>query len=257
MHLFAMLRLILLGTTLLFSLITLGLAANLVDKLGDQWSFPGFAVAVSVLTILAVVPMIVIDLLRRGALMSWVVVELPIMGILWVLWLSSAALSTSVGLFLGDCSSFSFDSALESLCRQYSALQAFSWLNWLLVKTYVIVTLALAILALMKGHKRVWFSPVSDLSFSPTHTHSGEPKIPPPATAPGGYNPDPRMAHNHSASPSSGYPPNQPPTLYSPPSGQYPPQQQPYQSPYPNQGPAQYGSPVQTYQSPPPHAAQV
>jgi len=80
-------------------------------------------------------------------------------------------LSTS-SLIIGDCRG-------DSLCQQYAALQGFAWLAWLLLTAYIIIVLVLAILASVKGHSRAWLSPTSDLSFTPTHTASGEPKIPP------------------------------------------------------------------------------
>lgn len=69
---------------------------------------------------------------------------------------------------------------IESLCRQYSALQAFQWLTWLLLFAYIVLVIILAVMATVKGNKRAWLSPTSDLSFSPTHSASTEPKIPPP-----------------------------------------------------------------------------
>ncbi|KAG8815165.1 hypothetical protein FRC19_001218 [Serendipita sp. 401] len=59
MNLFALLRLCILGTILLFSVIVMGLAANLTANT-ITLSFPGFAVAVSVLTIIALTPMYVV-----------------------------------------------------------------------------------------------------------------------------------------------------------------------------------------------------
>ncbi|KAG8752656.1 hypothetical protein FRC14_006814 [Serendipita sp. 396] len=249
MNLFALLRLCILGTILLFSVIVMGLAANLTANT-ITLSFPGFAVAVSVLTIIALTPILVIDRLRKGSFLSWVVVEFGVSAVLWVLWLASASLTTSSGLFTGDCGIW-ISSRLESFCRQYSAVQAFSWLNWLLFKVYGILLLVLAILAAMKGHKRVWFSPASDLSFSPTHTHSGEPKIPPPGAVPyqnTGGSPMPYNttggSYNAGPNPNPAYPGYVPQGQYAPPAG----------SPQPSYG-APYGSPVPP--PPNPHASHV
>jgi len=189
-------RLVIYGVLLLFSLIVLGLAGNLTANT-DGWSFPGFAVAVSVLTLLALIPMLVVDLVRKGSFISWVAIELAVFGVLWVLWLASASLSTSTLLFTGDCGVWL--PSIASLCRQYSAVQAFSWLTWLIIKAYIILLLILAILAMTRGHKRVWLSQASDLSFSPTR----ESKIPPSnyGNAPYGGFP--------AGTPVAGYPPNQ------------------------------------------------
>jgi len=205
LHPFAIVRFVVYGVLLFFSVVTLGLAANLVSQF-SEWTFPGFAVAVSVLTIVSLVPLLVVDMIRRGSFISWVAIELAVFGVLWVLWLASAALSTSTLLFTGDCSVWV--PSLASLCRQYSAVQAFSWLAWLLIKAYIILVLVLAILAMNRGHKRVWLGPSSDLSFSGNHTVSGESKIPPS----GSYN-----NTSYAGSPAGQYPPGQ--------YGQYPPQQ--------------------------------
>ncbi|PVG03532.1 hypothetical protein CPB86DRAFT_804053 [Serendipita vermifera] len=212
MQLYETIRLAVFGVLLLFSLIVLGLSGNLVAHT-NGYSFPGFSVAVAVLTIIIVIPMLVIDRIRKGAVVSWVAVELGWCFFLWVFWLAAAALSTSTFLFTGDCGYWAdliYYSGWETLCRQYQAVQAFLWLGWLLIKVYIILTLVLAILAATRGHSKVWTSPTSDLSFSPTHTKSGEPKIPPVAGGAGAY---PNMAYNQGApvgAPGTGYPPNQP-----------------------------------------------
>jgi len=191
---FATVRLVIYGVLLLFSLIVLGLACNLITN--ATGSFPGFVVAVSVLTLLALVPTLVVDL---GPFFSWVAIELAVFGVLSVLWLASAALSTSPLLFTQDSGVWlSFN--IASLC---SAVQAFSWLTWLIIMAYIILLFVLANLAMTRGHKRVWLSQASNLSFSPTRTASGKSKIPPSnyGNAPYGVFP--------AGTPVAGYPPNQ------------------------------------------------
>jgi hypothetical protein len=125
--------------------------------------------------------------------------------------------------------------SIASLCRQYSAVQAFLWLGWLIIKAYIILLLILAILAVTRGHKRVWLGPASDLSFSPTRTAAKDYGNAPYGVSPG--------------TPAAGYPPNQ----YG---GQYPQQpvmQQQQGVPYGQQQP--YVPPPQP--SPHPGVAQV
>jgi len=227
MNIFAAIRLVVFGVILLFSFINLALAANLTSKT-EGWTFPGFAVAVSILTLIIAIPMLVVDFLRKGSFVSWVATELGWCGLLWVLWIASAGLSTSTLLFIGDCSVWS--PSLETLCRQYSAVQAFSWLTWLLLTFYIITVIVLSVLATVKGNSRVWLSPASDLSFSPTHTASGEPKIPP-------YNP------NYAGTPAGGAYAGNPAGGYAGTPGAYPPGQQ--QQGY-NAGPGQPISPNMT-----------
>ena len=68
--------------------------------------------------------------MRRGAVTSWILVELVVTGILWVLWLAAAADATSAtdGVTL-DCGDALGDA--ETVCREYQAIQAFEYLNWI------------------------------------------------------------------------------------------------------------------------------
>jgi hypothetical protein len=202
-NIFATLRLGVFGVILLFSLITLGLAANLTTKT-IGWTFPGFSVAVSILTMVIAIPMLVVDRLRKGSFVSWVATELGWCGLLWILWLSSSGLSTSTVFFTGDCAAWADVPEFETICQQYSALQAFSWLTWLLFTGYIISVIVLSILATVKGNSRVWLNPASDLSFSPQQTHSGEPK-----------NPSANYSPNYGGTPGA-YPPGQQPVGYNP-----------------------------------------
>jgi preprotein translocase subunit SecG len=205
MNLFATLRYLVFVVVLVFALIHLALAASLTSFIGTLLTFPGFAVAVSVLTLVIAIPMLVVDFIRKGSVISWVATELGWCGLLWVLWLASAALSTS-SLIIGDC-------AGDSLCQQYQALQGFAWLTWLLLTAYIIIVIVLAILATVKGHSRAWLSPASDLSFTPTHTASGEPKIPPFNNNAYGGSPAPNVyagTPNAYGGTPGAYPPGQP-----------------------------------------------
>lgn len=217
MNVFPVIRLGVFGVILLFSLINLGLAGNLTAKTSG-WSFPGFALAVSILTFVIAIPMLVVDFMRKGSFVSWVATELGWCGLLWILWLASAALSTSTLLFTGDCGVWV--PSLETLCRQYSAVQAFSWLTWLILTAYIIMVIVLAVLATVKGNGRAWLSPASELSFSPASTTTGgESKIPPYNNTayggapgghayPGGPTPNVYPGGNPAAYPPAGYNPN-------------------------------------------------
>ena len=107
--------------------------------------------------------------------------------------------------------------AVASYCSQYQALQAFSWLNWLIFFFYWIALLVFALIAQSRG-KNAWMQPTTELASGiPAAGHAtGEPKIPPPQ--------------------------NYPPGNFAP--GTYPPQGYPQQSFTPNQYPQQGHTPA-------------
>jgi hypothetical protein len=262
MHVFSIVRLVAFGVVLAFSLIVLGIAANFVAQSSGYSGYtgygfgstaPGFSVATPVLTFVILIPVIIIDFLRKGAMTSLAAVELGFTGFLWVLWLACASNSTAAlgGASLGDCGytylGFSLGSAPEAYCHQYQALLAFSWLNWLILVFYWIALLSFAILAQSRGNKNAFMQPTAELAVSVPYggNATGEPKVPPV----------------------QGYPTG---NTY-PPQGQYPqqsfaPGQYPQQSYTPSQFPQQTYTPaplpppvstVSTPPPPPPGAAQV
>jgi len=171
MALFNTIRVVSFIAILLFALIVLGISGHWVSLLQgfvSSYSNPAaFALAVSVITWAFLGPLPLISMLRKGSILSWVVVELAIVGLLWVLWLAAAAYVTSMtaGASL-NCDYAFLTPEAESICRQYQALQAFSWLNWLILFMYLVLLLVFAIKAQGKGHS-VWTSDVTDLqSFS-------------------------------------------------------------------------------------------
>jgi len=167
MALFNTIRTASFATLLLFTLIVLGISAHWVSVLQGFYSAAytasGFALAVSVITLAFILPMLLISILRKGSLLSWVVVELGVCGVLWVLWLASAAYTTSMtGGATLNCDYALLSAEVQSICHQYQALQAFSWLNWLILFAYIVLLLVFAIKAQGHGHS-VWTSDVIDV----------------------------------------------------------------------------------------------
>jgi len=250
---FNVVRLVAFGVALAFALIILGISANFVAattkySVYTGSSVPGFSVATSVLTLVILVPVLVIDFLRKGAVTSLTATELGFVGFLWVLWLACGANATAAlgGFTIGDCGSidgFQIDPASASYCRQYQALQAFSWLTWLILFFYWVALLVFALVALARGNKNAFLQPTTELASSVPHggNAAGQPEIPPPQKyPPGGISP-------------GTYPPQgqYPQQTYTPAPGQYP--QQTY-SPAPPQG-QMYQQPYTM--SPPSNAVQV
>ncbi|CAE6533778.1 unnamed protein product [Rhizoctonia solani] len=190
MALFDTLRLASFATVLAFSLIVLGISGYWVSQLqGVATSFAtssSFSLAVSVITWAFMFPILLVSALRRGSFLSWVAIELGICGFLWVLWLASASYTTSMsaGVTL-NCDlaltteaesvcrqyqaiqAFSWLNWLipeaESVCRQYQAIQAFSWLNWLILFAYIVIAVIFAVKAMNKGQS-VWTMEITDLA---------------------------------------------------------------------------------------------
>ncbi|GAB1524930.1 membrane-associating domain protein [Rhizoctonia solani] len=167
MPLFDTVRLASYATVLVFSLIVLGISGywvGLFQGAGTGLGTPAsFSLAVSVITWAFMFPALLVSTFRRGSFLSWVAIELGICGFLWVLWLASAAYTTSLsaGMTL-NCDLVS-NTGAESICRQYQAIQAFSWLNWLILFAYIVLVIALAIKGMNKGQS-VWTMEISDLS---------------------------------------------------------------------------------------------
>ncbi|KIO30964.1 hypothetical protein M407DRAFT_144298 [Tulasnella calospora MUT 4182] len=242
-------RLVIFVTALCFSLIVLGILANftnITSQNGFYYQAFALGIATSLMTFLLVGASLIIDRLRRGAITSLVMVELAWVGLLWVLWLATAASITDLGIFT-SCGYF--NSEVESTCHQYQAAQAFSFLNWLMLFGWWIALLAMSIRAASNGISGVWRTPVTE--------HPGWNKN---ATSPyGATTTYPTMpANNYGApgqpqQPGYGMPPQQQ-TPYSPQQGYGtpPPQQQPYGTPQPQQQPYGTPQPQQGYGTPAP-----
>jgi hypothetical protein len=157
---------------ILLAFVVLGLDAYFVNEANKASSFdvlgysvptgieiPTFAqlgVATSVLTIASLIPILIIDQLRKGAATSFVVVELAWLGFLWVLWLATAA----------DTADFDACSKFSTFCSKYHAAEAMSFLTWLLLMGYWIVLLVHTIIAVNNGQNRIWFTSVIDADFT-------------------------------------------------------------------------------------------
>jgi len=216
-------RLGIFGLVSFFSIIVLGLGAHIVSVLAPAaapFDFAGLGIAVSLLTLISLIPMLVLSFLDKVLWVNMVAVEIGWLGLLWVLWLATAALTNN------DLAEFVFgvcDFADNTLgCGEVLGFQALSWLNWVLLFKYTIVLIALTVFQHLRGNQ-VWMAPVYQVNF-----------FAPPAGAPG--------------------------VVYEQKPGQYPqqPQQYPPQQPqqYPPQQPQQYSpqQPQQTGQAgyPPP-----
>ncbi|KAK0206067.1 hypothetical protein DFS33DRAFT_1312058 [Desarmillaria ectypa] len=179
MSLIAILRLTALVVTLVFSVIILGLSAHITylttTFYGAYFTFAAMSIATATLTILTLPVMIAIDVTRKGAFTSMVVVELSWLGFLCVLWLTSAALTSdaNANTFVSGCGYFNV--GLDQACKEFNAIEAFDFLNWLILIGYTITLIVFAIIAVNRGNRGVWTSSTTATDFfaSGVGGHSG------------------------------------------------------------------------------------
>lgn len=169
------------AVTLFFSLIMLGVSAGYIGQAanigGGAPNFSIFGLVVALLTMFSIGPMFAIDFIRRGAITSWIVVELSVIGLLWILWLASAATTSSVtGGATVDCG-FTLSGAGNNLCHLYQAIEAFGFINWLIFLGYWITLLVFALRSHLQGDMTVWQGTVRDNAFSKGTSGSG-PDVP-------------------------------------------------------------------------------
>ncbi|KAJ7179507.1 hypothetical protein C8R46DRAFT_642643 [Mycena filopes] len=187
-----LIRLVALSVVLAFAVIVLGLSAALTATtekyLGGYFEFAALAIATALITLLTVPVMIALEFMRPGAVFtSMIVVELSWLFIVWVLWLATAADAAQEGqIFISNCGDY-LDGTVKTACQEAQAVQAFSFLNWIILMIYTIFILVLAITAASRKHTGVWKSSVAD---APFFTPGNESSIPPvtsqPESAPAG-----------------------------------------------------------------------
>jgi len=186
----SLVRITALSVVLAFAVIVLGLSAALTSTtekfLDGFFEFAALGIATAALTIITLPIMIILEVLRPGVTFtSMIAVELSWLSILWVLWLATAADSAQAGqaTFISGCDYI--DSTVKAACQQTAGIQAFSFLNWIILMGYTILILVLSLIAHSRQHTGVWKSSVAQ---APFFAPSAAPAIPPvtsqPAAAP-------------------------------------------------------------------------
>uniref|UniRef100_A0A0W0G478 MARVEL domain-containing protein n=1 Tax=Moniliophthora roreri TaxID=221103 RepID=A0A0W0G478_MONRR len=160
-------RLATLITTLVFAVVILGLNAHLTwitnSYFGGYFSFAALSIATAILTILTLPVMIWLELSSKGkgAFIALIITELIWLGILWVLWLASAAKAAddNSAIFPDGCNFIV--SYIDTTCREFAAIVAFNFLTWFALSAYTVTVLVLSILSAKRGNP-VWFFTVRE-----------------------------------------------------------------------------------------------
>ncbi|KAJ7261465.1 hypothetical protein C8J57DRAFT_1134330 [Mycena rebaudengoi] len=212
-------RVIAFSVVSVFSMITLGLAASLIDTTikfdNVYFIYATLAVAAAALTLISVPTMytsfnpagllrsgppftrLVLDMLRPGSPSSGIVTELSIRPSLSILWLSTGANTAETGpallfLYLDGCTNDPFFGtslgAETGACQKTSAIEAFAFLNWIILMGYSVMVLVLALIAVNRKQNGVWKSSVAELpSSAPAGSYGGQPMQPAMYSTSGSY----------------------------------------------------------------------
>ncbi|KDQ28887.1 hypothetical protein PLEOSDRAFT_1088921 [Pleurotus ostreatus PC15] len=159
-------RLVSFGVVIVFSIIVLGLCAHITNLTTNSFipfyfTFAAMGIATVILTWAGLGTLLIVDRLRKGAIASWIVTELSVMGFLWIFWLTTGALVSEENAFRFSpgCSN-----TRGTVCGEFAATVAFSWLNWLIIFGYGGTLLVFSIIAATRGNS-VWFKSVSEADF--------------------------------------------------------------------------------------------
>ncbi|KAJ7167095.1 hypothetical protein C8R46DRAFT_1219474 [Mycena filopes] len=165
-------RSVVLSTSIFFAVIDMALAAALTStstKLFDVYfPYAATAIAASILTLLTLPAMISLERTRPGGPTSMIIVEISWLFFLSILWLAvgaDAAQFQSVGFWFG-CGRIGVDDSLDvGACQEISALEAFAFLNWIMLLGYVGTLLVMSLAAASRKHTNVWTSSVANAPF--------------------------------------------------------------------------------------------
>jgi len=162
-------RIVVLCISVVFAIIALGLSAHLTSLVeafvGETVTFAVLALATACLTILTLPIMLIVDMVRKGAFTSMVLVELIWFGILWIMWLATAAdaVVSARRVFPDGCIAFVFVE-LDTICHVSSGIVALAFVNFVLLFGYSVTLVVFAIISAGRGRK-VWTSSVKQTNF--------------------------------------------------------------------------------------------
>ncbi|KAJ7638458.1 hypothetical protein FB45DRAFT_1023250 [Roridomyces roridus] len=146
MALIPLVRLVALCVALAFSVIVLGLSAALTSTtekfLDGYFIFAALAIATSSLAMITLPVMILLEILRPGGFTSMIMVEVSWLFILSVLFLATGADGAQAASDTFTFSCGDYIPTVAAACRETSAIQAFSFLNWIILMAYSVFIFA-------------------------------------------------------------------------------------------------------------------
>ncbi|KAF8140650.1 hypothetical protein EV363DRAFT_1207402 [Boletus edulis] len=165
MGVFSFIRIAVLGVTTLFSIIVLAISAHLISQtqqyFGATATFSSLALAVAVISLVTLPVMLVVDFIRSGAFTSMIVVELAWLYTLCILWVAAAGETvTEYNLFFPFGCDF-LDTIVNGMCQSTQVIEAFSFLNFIIMLLYASVLSVMAVVAATRG-QGVWLSSVKE-----------------------------------------------------------------------------------------------
>ncbi|KAF5328535.1 hypothetical protein D9758_007412 [Tetrapyrgos nigripes] len=191
------LRMGVLGITIIFSIIVLGIAVYLTNMtikvLGQPALVEALAVATAVLTVVFIPGMLVIDkirvsidsnetrrrfiidMIRKGTFSSMVVTELVGLGTMCALWFTTGAESavTFKANFPAGCGALSEFPKVLAVCKELQTVEAFGFLNGSILLGYWCLLFVCSIKAAKRGQKDIWFTSVSNTGFLSNSSDAG------------------------------------------------------------------------------------
>ncbi|KIY45978.1 hypothetical protein FISHEDRAFT_76211 [Fistulina hepatica ATCC 64428] len=163
-------RLVIFATVTVFSIVELAVAGNLTYLTDTYYyyyyGFAALAIATAALSLITLPVMIVFDMMTTDVFTSWIITELVWTGFLWILWLATgAAAANQNNEFMGryGCG-YARYSWYGTACHEFQAIQAFAFLNWILLMVYFIILFFMAVLGASKGG-HVWTAAVKAAEF--------------------------------------------------------------------------------------------
>ncbi|RXW23015.1 hypothetical protein EST38_g2838 [Candolleomyces aberdarensis] len=155
------------GAVWLFSIIIFCLSMYIVT--GAYYPFSTLPLSISILSLVALPTLYVFIFSsfsnkNRGAITSFVAVEIAWLLILWIFWISSAGSTVTLS---------SLNYCTRRGCPEARAITAFSFLSWLVITFYAIALLTLSIRSHLRGHTHVWRTEVIYFEWSAPAANNG------------------------------------------------------------------------------------
>ncbi|KAG9224407.1 hypothetical protein CCMSSC00406_0009449 [Pleurotus cornucopiae] len=167
---FAIPRLVIFGLVTIFAFAVLGVDAHITSilaKSGTTTPIEGMGLATALFTILSI-PAIVFS--PKGSFPTTVLFETIWLSILWVFWLTTAALASDLRIKamkeLGPKGCAKLRDDAMALCMELPGIEGLSYVNWLLLMFYTVALCVFLYMARNGGHPNVWSASAREFPYS-------------------------------------------------------------------------------------------